>query len=286
MIIQPGSVKYIEWAKDDPADASTIYPQCKVRNLETDDLIATVNLTSSDGRRFRGSYTTPQDRSGLGYYISEFIQVYSDAGHTTQGTQYADSHAVFQVSEYIQRVASVQPGPGPVIDYSVIANVIEDIYKRIQKKDLDALRKEIDDKLAEIKVMPASPTIDVSGITNSIENLKNVVDIASQGYGKSRSEISKLSKEFAGIVSGANIKSFDENVKAMAKILEKNTSQSTGSLANDAVLKTRLIKELSQEIRILQKMSDALMSSTDDLNTNIAKLSKELKDVTFVMKKS
>jgi DNA-binding Lrp family transcriptional regulator len=264
MIIRPGTTRYIEWAKDDPADSSTVYPQATVRNLETDELIATVALSSTDGRRFRGSYTIPQDRSGLGYYISEFIQVYSDSGHTTQGTQYADSHAIYQVTEYIQQVAAIHPGPGPVIDYSTIANIIEDVYKKIQKKDLEEIKKELEDKVAKI------PVVDLTAISNAIDRLKNDTDFLKSLQGKSNSGFVASLQDMSKSIKKIDLTGIDRNVKDMSK---------------DATVRTKLLKQLSQEIRIFQKMMDAMMPSVEDFMSALNAVNQKLDGVTFIMKK-
>lgn len=121
MNILPQSTLRIVRQLTDPQDTGTNYVRAVIKNSATGDTLATVDLTDAGTQRFTGSYQTPPDASGLGYYIDITTTVYTDSGYTSKNLNYAIETNTYHVYQEVTHF-----GGGADIDYKKIRQIIKE----------------------------------------------------------------------------------------------------------------------------------------------------------------
>lgn len=149
MTYTPGATITLEFVAFD--GQTGLYPQCIVRNLDTDAIIATVNLTDAGGGRYRGTCLAPNNSNGgLGYYISETTVIYSDSGHTSADANYSIASVIHQVIDAVIPNVGMGGGATSRVDYNVISNIVEDIIRTTLKVSVDQITKLLADNKAQM----------------------------------------------------------------------------------------------------------------------------------------
>lgn len=118
----------------DHTDETTYYVQAKVYDLQTGELLDTVNLdqSSTNTRLFIASPQSPPDPVGYGRNIVAIATVYTDSGYTTKSTTYEENEQYF----LIKAEAPVLGGGGG-IDYRAMREAWrEDLVPLKELKDL------------------------------------------------------------------------------------------------------------------------------------------------------
>jgi len=132
----------IQFQLGDPSDTNTYYVRAYVRNLTTDTLLSTIDLTDKGSQRFLGSWEVEADISGQGYYVSILVRIFTDSGYTTESRRYRTKEEICLVQERWNRVFG---GSGGVnVDYKKVRKIIqEEIEKKELNVDLSPLVKAI-----------------------------------------------------------------------------------------------------------------------------------------------
>jgi hypothetical protein len=109
-------------------------------------------------RQFKKDWQVPADTSGNGFWIGIVTSVYSDAGHTTRASGYGDEFETYLVFDRKNPYLGSGGGGGTEIDYKKIDKMI--------KNHIDNI---------EIPIIPEQKEVDLSGVYNSLEYLKNLI---------------------------------------------------------------------------------------------------------------
>lgn len=115
--LRPGEQFPITWQDSIPND-DTVYPQAVIKNARTQETLKTINLTSQGGGLYADNYQVPGDSSGLGFYISIIITVYTDSDHTTKSNNLSIENRIYKVKEELQNFG------GGGIDYEYLKRMI------------------------------------------------------------------------------------------------------------------------------------------------------------------
>src|SRR5437879_3576262 len=110
---------------EDHTDSSTHYVQAVVRNVKTDTLIDTVQLTDQGNRRFSKKWQVPADPTGLGFWILITSTVYTDSNYTTKDANYGERFE----EHFIEARQHNHGGGGSDIDYKKIEKLMQDQLK-------------------------------------------------------------------------------------------------------------------------------------------------------------
>jgi hypothetical protein len=153
--LRPGEIYPTNWIPNDPNDAATYYPQSVFRNASSQATIATVNLTKQSSGSYTGNFSVPRDASGLGFYITETVKVYTDSGHTALSNTYAQEQRIHKIKEELQNYG----GTADRTDY----NYIEKLIKRL-----------LEDSVGKIKFKQKET--DLSGIVRRLDGISRVQD--------------------------------------------------------------------------------------------------------------
>lgn len=191
MNILPQSTLRLVRQLTDPSDSGTNYVQATARNSATGDTVATVNMTDAGNQRFTGSFTTPVDGSGMGYYLDVTTKVYTDAGYTTLNANYAIETHTYFVHE--QRVHL--GGGGADVNYEKIKRIVKEVLDEQEKTELPEtpdilpeliaserrIREAIGTAIESIKIPEqVRPDLDgaVSRIASTIDDAVNTLLVA------------------------------------------------------------------------------------------------------------
>lgn len=124
LTLRPGETFYSIWIPSDPSDATTYYPQTVFRLASDWSVLSTVSLAKQTDGSYKGSFSVPGDSSGLGFYIVETMNVYTDSLHTTLSTTYAQTQNTYKVKNELQNYG------GSSVDRTDY-NYIEKLVKKI-----------------------------------------------------------------------------------------------------------------------------------------------------------
>lgn len=124
MNINPQSTLRIVRQLSDPTDSSTYYVQAVVRNSASGATLQTVNLTDEGSQRFTGSYHTPADVSGNGFYLDITTTVYTDSGYSTVSTDYSVDTQTYHVQQAWNHAAGL--GGGVEVNYDKVRSIIKE----------------------------------------------------------------------------------------------------------------------------------------------------------------
>lgn len=100
MFLIPGTSHQITWSVQNLTDSTTYYVQAKIRDVRTESLLATVNLTNLGNGRFSGKWSVPQDPTNFGREVEIEKTVYTDSGYTTASETYGrwlDQYLIFNL---------------------------------------------------------------------------------------------------------------------------------------------------------------------------------------------
>lgn len=142
--LRPGETFYAVWQVSDPSDTTAYFPQLIVRNSNTGTTLNTVNLTSTDNKRYTGNFVVPQDSSGLGTFIDAALTVYTDSARTTVSTNYQ-----VEGRQYLVQARNVAQSYGGGGNYGLTADevrklIAEELSKVIKEpKTLEAREVEM-----------------------------------------------------------------------------------------------------------------------------------------------
>lgn len=176
MILKPNEIFPIVRQLNDPNDSGTYYVQAKVRNAETDALLATVNLSDKGNQRFTYQYTVPADTSGEGFYIDIETIVYTNSGYTTIAEVYGRENR-----DYLVQERQVPPfgGGGGDVSYQKIRTVLQEEIKGAKGKDVDLSSIEtrleaIESRLNGIKI-PEYKQTDISAVIEAVRGAQREI---------------------------------------------------------------------------------------------------------------
>ncbi len=265
MNLFPGSIKTIEWQSI--YRSTTLYVRAVIRNLDTDEEIDTVDLSHAGSGRYRGTFTLPQDSSGLGYFISETVAPYSDSGYTTPDGNEGVGHTIYQVIEQIQKVAAVAPQPlnrrGEELSYNRISNIFENLLKPIMKM----LEKRFDDIDTQIK-KEVKVEVSMDKVIGEFGDLKRLIS--------SMEESIRANKD-AFIAFGKSSSQGQKEIRNILEALSKAAS-SLDSVSSSLDKKSKTTSEallvVVKEVKIIVKLMDTLI----DMQESEGALKNQLKE--------
>lgn len=240
MTLRPGETFTIVSQISDANDSATYYPQSIVKNSNSGKTLFTLNLTSSDTKRFTGTFQVPGDSSGLGIFIDVTTTVYTDSGHTTASANYAVSNVVYLVSDHIRTLTG--SGGGSSIDYLYI----EDILGNRLVKELSGYQKRITSDIHK-SIKKPEELDHIPAISKTIEKMVSVLE---QSQKKHKESIDRL----YGVLS--------ERIEKAISTIE-NSSKSNS-------------EELSEAISSIESMADGRSNSILESHNEAKKISKDL----------
>lgn len=191
MQIRPNAPLPIVYVISDPSDSATYYVRSVIRNSATGSIIQVsganfVNLTvsASNSRRFSKTIQSPQDSSGVGFYIDVTTTVYTDSGYTTVSPVYQEENVKYLVLEPWTTGLGLGGGgwtgeKAASIDYEKIKALILEVFTNLPTTDLPEpidiapllfYIKECKRILEAFKI-PEPKEVDLTSHTQSIKDL-------------------------------------------------------------------------------------------------------------------
>jgi len=250
--LEPSETFIITRQITDPADTNTYYLRAYIRNAESDTLLDTVNLTDKGDQRFRGNWHVPVDGSGLGFYVTITVLVFTDSGYTTESKRYARTEQVYLIQQRFNPMLG--GGGGADVNYKKVRRIIQEELKRlpqpIEPEDINwtpILEKIRDnyEKISSIK-FPHQKEVDLGPILKTIKEVERAIQLIripepekidlspamkelSKVLGKVEDLFNKMDELFTMMESGSK-KEFEEIRKSLIEETRK-------SLKRDIVLK-------------------------------------------------
>lgn len=131
MQIRPQQTAYVVYVIPNPSDSNTYYPQAVARNTKTAAVIATINLVQdpNDNLRYTGSFMTPADSTGEGYFLDVIAIPYTDTDRTIPSMNYGAEttpYFVWQPPPYYGG------GDVSIIDYDRVGTIIDERVGKIK----------------------------------------------------------------------------------------------------------------------------------------------------------
>lgn len=130
--LRPSEIYPISVQIPDSGDSTTYYCRAYIRNLNTDTLLATVNLTDKGEGRFLGSWEVVRDVSGQGYFVSILTKIFTDALLTTETRRYGRQEMIYLVQERYNPVFG-NGGGGADISYKKVRQIIKEELDKMPK---------------------------------------------------------------------------------------------------------------------------------------------------------
>lgn len=124
-IIIPGTKHAITWQKQNMLDESTYFVQAIIRDLKTNAILATINLTDVGNGRFIGYWHVVQDSTGRGREIEIEKTVYEDSGYSQISGMYGrwlDRYMIYELKPL--------GGTGGGFTQNIDLKQIESIFER------------------------------------------------------------------------------------------------------------------------------------------------------------
>lgn len=276
MTYTPGATITLEFVAFD--GATGLYPQCVVRNLDTDEIIATVNLDDAGGGRYRGTCQVPNNSNGgLGYYISQTTVIYDDSGHTSANANYSIASVLHQVIDAVVPNVGAGGGMGSRVDYATISNIVEDIIKSTLKVSITELKKLLADNKAQMDEIQSfnknfmtllEKQISVSFAKLPIATLEKTINgkmTLMEGSNKSAIDSfnTNMTKMMKDCIDGCRM-----SYMASERILEK--------ISKTLELQSKSMALLISNIKINTKQSDIIISDLGNIKNEINKAFEEM----------
>jgi hypothetical protein len=145
------------WRKlEDPNDSTTYYVKADIRDMVSNTLIDSVNLTDRGSRIFSKQIDAPGDSSGQGRWIAISTRVYTDSGYTTLSAIHKEESREYKV---ITQRTSFGGGSSSAtsIDYEKIKKMMKTIL------------------VEELKKLPKEEKISLVPVLNRIQNLTDLI---------------------------------------------------------------------------------------------------------------
>jgi len=160
MNILPQSTLQIVRQLSDPTDVGTNYVRAVVRNSATNATLGTVNLTDEGSQRFTGTFQTPPDASGRGYYVDITTTVYTDSGYTTTNTDYSIETYTYHVFEEARHFG----GGGAEVNYDKVRRIVQEELGKVPQPEMPTIRDLTPELLSMERRLQTSITDATSGI--------------------------------------------------------------------------------------------------------------------------
>ncbi len=162
---KPQSLVYVAYVIPNPTEATTFFPQAVVKNTQTGVVVATVNLAqdANNSRRYTGSFMSPADSTGLGYYLDVITIPYTDAGHTTPSQNYWAATNQYFVSQSINGGANYGGG---YMDFGPE-------MRKLLREELKGIKfpQQKEFKIPEFPKFPEAQKINLEPISGNIASL-------------------------------------------------------------------------------------------------------------------
>lgn len=251
-MLNPGQIKGVTYQISNPQDLATLYyVQCVVRNSVTLATITIINLASKGNGLYVGSYSVPQDSTGVGYELFETVSVYTDSGYTLLSPNYSIVNTPYDVR--FQLTAGTFGG----------ANA--GAYQP-DKTDYEFIRKIIVEELAEILgKIPKAKEFDSSYLQQAMRMLG---DGLTKGMKTHREEMTKL-LETHKEETGQSLKSLSGSITSVGDSVSK-------------IPLSEVVDILAGQISELQKKHE----TSDKITSEILKHHKTVKETQEKMHES
>lgn len=164
---KPQSQVFVAYVIPNPAEVATFYPQAVVKNTQTGAVVATVNLVqdANNSLRYTGSFMSPADSTGMGYYLDVITIPYTDAGHSVPSQNYWAATA-----QYFVYQSPANYGGGYM-------DVFGKEFERVLKKHLSQIKfpKQKDIKFPEFPAIPAAQRVDLEPTNKLVKDAMKAV---------------------------------------------------------------------------------------------------------------
>lgn len=173
MQIVPGQRVQLTYLVPNPADNTVYFPQAVVKNTQTGAIIATVNLTqdASQHIRYTGSFISPADSIGLGYFMDSVCIPYTDSGHTTPSALYGAALTEFFAYQ-LPSTFSGGGGSDVIFDYKKIEQMLDGKFGSIKFPESQKFEMPEFPEIPEYKETDLAPVMDM--IRTLSEEMKEV----------------------------------------------------------------------------------------------------------------
>lgn len=233
MELEPGQ-PFTIWRKlEDPNDSTTYYVKADVRDMRSNELIQSVNLTDQTGRIFSKQIDAPGDASSQGRWIAISTRVYTDSGYSTLSPIHKEESREYKI---IRRLTSLGGGGSVSIDYKKIEKMFEDFKEELpepQKISFSGLEKLIKEGFSKLEAKEM-PTTDLSPVLEAIRGqddeggslldaIKNIPAPEKPDFSPILSAIAEVKGSITGV---------DEASKKMSDLMDKLKEFITGFADN------------------------------------------------------
>lgn len=142
--LRPGEQFPIVWQASDPTDNNNYFPQYKIQNARTLATIQTLTLTNQGNQLYSTNFLVPQDSSGMGFYLTGTLRVFTDVNQTMLSQNYQIENRVYLVQS---RPRVNYAGDGKDYDYlgqveqirKLLVAELKKLPSGIQKDEVAAL---------------------------------------------------------------------------------------------------------------------------------------------------
>lgn len=247
MQIRPNAPLPIVYVISDPSDSGTYYVRSVIRNSSTGAIIRVNNLnfvnlvvSSTNTRRFSKTITSPQDSSGVGFFIDVTTTVYTDSSYTTVATNYQEDNVKYLVLEPWTTGLGLGGGGWKAED------------KVIEKIDYEKVRLILKEQLLDYMPKPETPqVINLEPIISHLLKISDLVaSIPSQVLSKAEIEAhtSSIQNSLSDGIKGLKIPN-PEDVDKILSLISNLQFPTTVSLSEY----NQGIKDLKQSIYDIKK---------------------------------
>lgn len=291
-ILIPGTNHQITFSIQNITDSTTYYVQAVIRDLISETVLDTINLTDLGNGRFSGSWKVPVDGSGFGREIEVEKTVYEDSAYSTPSGIYGrwlDQYTIFDLGHRLPSAGGYGGknsgfGSTPIpLDYKEIGRMI--------KKEVNDAVKIIISEINSVEETENEGTDNefYSKILNEIHNIQDhiselatrIVDIEDSNrlnnskYTEMNVSLTKLSDQYEKITSEITSKILAEINNEIKKIIDELDSVKN-NLLDDKDYVNSIEKKVSSEMKyILNKLEnyfgDVTKKITGELSNSLSK---------------
>lgn len=265
-ILIPATTHIISWVKQNQLDLTTYYVRAVVRNIKTDAILDTLDLTDLGSGRFSKTWNVPQDPTGYGVEISIIKTVYEDAAYTTVSGIYGsweDRYLIFNLKQGSNNTGGFGGGG---VDYDVITAIIKKQLAEALTQivgDLGDVKQTLGERVRELfrigKKADAMEELEtrlleaVKSSVEAIETAKVELATAAQEAGQSMSDAMAEHRDTLGGTqlefSGKVDEELTYAVSQFTKVMEQHASR----IADDVAKK---IEQTLQKPLRIQRVED------------------------------
>ena len=258
-ILIPGTSDQITWSIQNLQDTTTYYVRAVIRDVRTETILKTLNLTDLGNGRFSGVWNVPQDGSGFGREIEIEKTVYEDSGYTVPSGTYGrwlDRALIFNLANRLPSTGGYG-GHTNQVDYKEIARIIKKEVETAMMPMIDSENKEKETPIDLSPVLQSLKMISsgLSGLATRISAMEVKDDNTHEEFDSIINDVMRIKDDIKSTIESSNSDlraEFETKISEITSIIKEIEKKDRTDLA-------QVEKKMEKQIASILKRFEAII---------------------------